>query len=312
MRKKLFFIIVCMVITLLTPYLLTMLISGKNEVNIYDSDTSGKTVIIKDGETTSKIDVEEFIPLVITAQLPIDWEEEALKAQVVIIRTYIIKNMGDLNEINAEDLKLPFLSYTQLQQTWKENFADNYNKLTKIILDTDFEVIKYKDALINPYFHEASVGLTRNANEVFKTDEYPYLESVESLKDIEAKNYLTIKYLTKEEIIQKLKAYKSELVVDAQTLLESIVINSKCSAGYALEVKVANIIMTGDEFSSCLELNSSFFTIEEFEENVRIITKGIGHGIGLSIYGADILASQGKSYKDILSYYYKNITLESE
>lgn len=312
MKRKVMFIIFCILFTLLFPYFITMLINGKNEADVYETDKSGRTVIISDGESNSKVDVEEFIPCVLSAQLPTTQEEEALKAQAVILRTYILKTMGDSLEINASELELPYLTYSKMQKTWKDDFADNYNKLIKAVLGTNLEVMRVNDQLIAPYYHEASAGATRNGNEVFGNEEYPYLQSVESLQDVEAKNYLSIKYYSDEEFIEKLKSYRNELELDASTVADSISVTQKCSAGYALEVNVGNVTMSGEDFAACLELNSSFFTVEKYEEKIRIITKGIGHGLGLSMYGANCLANEGKSYQEILSYYYKNIVLESE
>ena len=311
MKHKVIFISFCILFSLFIPYILTMLINGKNEEDIYEKDKLGKIIHITEGESNSKIDIEEFIPCVIISQLPIESEEELLKAQAVVIRTYILKKMVDLEEINATELDLPYVTYTQMQKMWEGEFTKNYKMINKIVEKTNHEVIKFDNQLITPYYHEASVGATRTANEIFVGEDYPYLQSVESLQDIEAKNYLSIKYFAKEELINRLKEYNSTVILDPNTLLESVVVSRKCSAGYVLDVNIGDTTMSGEEFAGCLELNSSFFSIEDYEGQIRIITKGIGHGIGLSLYGAESLARDGSSYKDIISYYYKNIILES-
>jgi stage II sporulation protein D len=312
MKQKLTFLITCIVFSLFIPYVLTIWINGKNEADVSEVDKIGKTVTITDNGTDSKLDVEEFIPCVLMSQLKIDSEEEALKAQAVIIRTYILKQMGDQKEIKASDLDLPYLTYSGMQKSWGDNFAGNYNKLIKIVEKTGNEIIKYNDQMIIPYYHEASVGTTRNGNEVFGNEDYPYLVSVDSKEDVEADNYLSIKYFSTDDFINKLKAYNDAINLDPNTLPDTISITKQDSAGYALEVKVGDVTMTGDEFVNCLGINSACFSIENYEGEIRVITKGIGHGMGLSMYGAENLAGEGKSYKDILSYYYKNIVIDNE
>ena len=92
--------------------------------------------------------------------------------------------------------------------------------------------------------------------------------------------------------------------------MESIVIETRDSSDYVIQMKIGEKTVTGEEFREYLSLNSACFFLKEVENKVRIVTKGLGHGLGLSQYGANELAKEGKSYKEILEYYYKDISIE--
>lgn len=312
MRRRTTLIFGIVLLTILFPYVVTLAVNGKIPITENELDISGKYITVEDGKDKERMDVERYIIGVLAAQIPPDWEEETLKAQAVVLRTYIVKKMTDEKELNSKDLDLPYYTYSKLESTWGDNFTEYYSKFEKAASKTGLEVIKFNGNLVTPYFHMASAGKTRNGVEVLGSDEYAYLPSVESSKDIEAEDYLTMKTYTKEEFVAALKKYNSEIEIDADAALESVQIASKCQAGYVMEIQVGNLTMTGDEFVECFSLNSPNFVIEDYEGNIRIITKGIGHGLGLSLYGANEMAKDGKSYEEILSYYYQNISIENE
>ena len=116
--------------------------------------------------------------------------------------------------------------------------------------------------------------------------------------------------MEKEEFLEKLREICPELKAGKENILESVEIQSRDSADYAVKVKVGEKEITGEEFRNSLGLNSACFYIKEVENKVRIVTKGLGHGLGLSQYGANELAKEGKNYKEILQYYYKEIQIK--
>lgn len=292
------------------PTAFTIFINGREKAPAINSQDSGKTIIIEDNFTKLKMDMEEFIPCVLVNQISIDSSSEAIKAQAVVLRSYILKFMGDKDSINAKDLNLPYITFEELKKIVDKDFPEYYQKLHKLVSETFGEVIKYDGKIIMPYFHGISAGKTRNAAEVFAEGEYPYLVSKESPEDLSAADYLTITYLSREEFSQKLKDFNREIIISDDNALETIQIVSRCSAGYISCVQIGSLTFTGDEIQKCFGLCSPYFEFEEYENEIRIICKGNGHGLGLSIYGAIKMAEKGSSYKDIINYYYTDVTIE--
>ena len=294
--------------TICFPWAVTLMLETDSGEKIYDSVNSGKYVIVG----SKKLDVEDFVACALMKQLDIDEEEEALKAQAVIVRTYIYEKMQEkiVKEINAEDLDLEYILFEELENIWGDKFADNYNRLMKIVENTSMVVLTYEDELIKPYFHGVSCGNTRNGQEVLG-EGYDYLMSVQSSKDVESDDYLVGITVSMEEFVRKLREYNTELSIADDKPIETLQIISRDTAGYINLLQIGNVEMTGDEFAYIFNLNSPNFEVDEYEGQIRIVTKGLGHGLGLSLYGAKELAKSGKSYTEILQHYYTGVYLAS-
>lgn len=291
------------------PWAVTLALGHNSHGYIYNSAESGRYVLMTQG----KVDVEDFTAFVVASQMSIDEEEEALKAQAVIVRTYIYKMLEEAgsDSIRAEDTGFTYRTYSELEELWGEAFPDKYNKLMKIVDNTACQVITYEGKLIKPYFHASSSGYTRNGSELFE-EKMPYLLSVQSSKDVESDNYLQGILIEKKEFADKLRGAKSGISISDEKPLETLQIISRCEAGYIKSLQIGNVVMTGDEFSYIFDLNSPNFQVEEYDGRVRIITKGMGHGLGLSMYGACELAKSGKSYQEILKHYYTGVEITTK
>lgn len=297
-KKNILFIAVIITFSMLFPYIVTCVRMGTTTVRIYKPQLSGRNIVL-DGEV--KLDMEEFIPCVLYAMLPYEYEEEALKAQILIIRTYIMMKIGQNQNINASELGLPYTTYADLEKEWGKEYETLYNYTNKLIVNTAMQTIKYDGQFIYPCYHEISEGVTCGG-------ENPYLKSVESSADTSADNYLGISYFTKEEVISKLKtACGVELA--PEELLTKIVINKYENCNYVKTVSVGEAVISGEDFVQLFSLASASFNVEEFAEGIKIVSKGIGSGKGLSLYGAKHMAEQGSSYTDIIKYYYSGVEI---
>lgn len=290
------------------PWAVTLALGHGNGEYIYETADSGIYVTLPQG----KIDLENFTAFVVAAQMDIKEEEEALKAQAVIVRTHIYQLLqtSGKDTINAEEIGFVYKTDSQMREEWGDSFPDNYNKLMKIVDNTSCKIITYEGEPIKPYFHSSSSGYTRNGTELFE-EKLPYLLSVQSSKDVEAENYLQGILIEKEEFVDKLKMEKSDIAISVEKPLETMQIISRCEAGYIKSLQIGNVVMSGDEFAHIFELNSPNFQVEEYEGDIRIITKGMGHGLGLSMYGACKLAESGKGYEEILKHYYTGVELDT-
>lgn len=316
MREKLIEGIIIFLVTLLVPYFVTLALTGKNpSFGLKKIEKGDKTITIISGETsdgisntiTEELGIDQYIVGVIPYYMPPSFEDEAFKIQAVLLRTYIEKEIGDASSITSKDLNLPYMSFEEMRKNWGEDkFAAIYKRYEKAVLDTKGEVIGYQGQLIEPFFHSVSAGVTRGK------EGYEYLHSVESPNDVQADNYLALSMISKSDFLNKIKELYPDYEIAEEELVSLLTLEASDSTGYINRVKVGDIIINADLFLENFDLQSLAFIIEEYNDNLRIISRGIGHGLGVSLYGANQLALKGKNYIDILNHYYVNIEILHE
>lgn len=252
------------------------------------------------------IPLEEYIVGVLAGEMPIDFDIEALKAQAVASRTYALKRM-EYNKDKEYDvvdsvMNQVYLDDQYLHQAWGNNYVKNINKLRKVVNNTIDEYLTYDDEIIDAMFFSTSNDYTEDSGNVFNFT-VPYLISVDSPWDKEVSSaYLTAKNLSLAEFYDKLSLpYNKNLNIE-------IIKRSKTNR--ILLLKINNIEFKGTELYKMLSLKSTDFTIELKGDYVTITTKGYGHGVGMSQYGALGMAKKGYTYKEILRHYYYNTTLK--
>lgn len=292
---------VMLLVMIVLPCVITMSWSGK--VGMADSSLHklGIDVVMENGE---QMDVEEFLPCVIMAQLGDSTEDEAVKAQMVLVRTRILKKAGENTSVSVKEIKFPYITYEQLNEMYGKNFDKIYNHLLELENATGQQVIKYNGKLINPVYHSVSAGTTRAGSK-------DYLKAVASEEDITAEDYLYIQYYTPDELEALFKKLDENITINKENPMDGISTLAEDETGYISEVNIGEVKVSGDDFYKKLELNSPCFIIEKFNEVVRIVTKGKGHGRGLSIYGANAMAKKGSGYKEILTHYFEGVTVEA-
>lgn len=305
MKEKLKTFLAICVLILAAPYIITLLFQG-NETST-GTEEAGSIMAEKllpqektDGE---EIDEEEYLAGIVAEEISLDYEPEAIKAQTVIART-ALKRALDYGEEMPESM-----SREEMLSLWgQDGFEKNYQVLENAIAATEGEILAWEEEPIQAAFHAVSAGKTRDAGEALGA-ELPYLCSVDSSVDIPSRDYLKVVFLGKKDLANKLNAACPDANLTEEDVVEKINVSKRDSSEYALEVVVGEQSMTGEEFRSCLDLNSACFSIKEVEGQARIVTKGMGHGMGLSQYGANEMAKAGSGYKEILQYYYKDVEL---
>ena len=244
---------------------------------------------------------KEALISVLAKEIPYTYEDEAIKAQAVITRTYMARrilgyqNKGQLIGYTKEEMKV----------LWGEHYETIYAAYEAAVEETENEMLFYKDNLIEPLYHRASAGHTRDASEIYNM-EVSYLKGVESKQDTITKQVK----LSKENIVEKLRNQYSNLEVETDLLENQIQIIERDAAEYVKSIQVGNIILQGEEFRNLLGLPSSNFKIFKMDEDLIFDVKGIGNGIGLSQNGANELAKEGMDYKNILHFYYTDIEIK--
>ena len=254
-------------------------------------------------ESTGKIEnvnLEDYIIGVVSAEMPASFEVEALKAQAVAARTFAMykKNTRNLDYdliIGVKDQA--YKTNEQLLKTWNVLFFNNYLKIRDAVLSTKDEVLTYNDEIINAFYFSMSNGKTENSELVF-SEALPYLQSVESSWDNESlNNYLYEKVISKEDFCNSLG-----ISCESVTISDEV----RSSSNRVLSLKINDIVFKGTDIRTKLGLRSTDFVIREDGSNYLITTKGYGHGVGMSQYGANGMAKEGHSYLEILSHYYQN------
>ena len=278
-----------------TNYYFPMPSAVKNEENVISirllDESTGKIL---------NVNLEDYIIGVVSAEMPASFEVEALKAQAVAARTYAMykKNTRDLDYdliIGVKDQA--YKTNEQLLKSWNVFFFNNYLKIRDAVLSTKDEVLTYNDEIINAFYFSMSNGKTENSELVF-SEALPYLKSVSSSWDNESlNNYSYDKVISKEEFCNSLG-----INCDNVTISDEI----RSEANRVLSLKINDIVFKGTDIRTKLNLRSTDFVIKEDGSNYIITTKGYGHGVGMSQYGANGMAKEGYSYLEILSHYYQN------
>ena len=253
-----------------------------------------------------KLPLEEYIVGVLAGEMPIYFELEALKAQAVASRSYALKRI-EYNKDKEYDvvdsvMNQVYLDNEYLKEAWKIDYVKNINKLRKAVNETIDEYLEYDNKVVDALFFSTSNGYTEDSSLVFGFD-CEYLKSVESPWDKEVSSaYLTSRTIKLTDFYQKLNLqYNKNLNIE---ILE------RSSTNRILLLKLNNKEFKGTEIYNLLGLRSTDFNLELMGDYIKITTKGYGHGVGMSQYGALGMAKKGFTYKEILKHYYKNISLK--
>jgi stage II sporulation protein D len=268
------------------------------EINISEPSKVMIQVNLKNNNQEQIMSLNDYLIGVVGAEMPASFFMEALKAQAIASRTYALNNLND-NLITTNTSEQAFLNNDELKSKWQDKYEEYYDKIVDAIKSTDNLVMTYDNKIIKAYYYAMSNGYSETALNVFAED-LPYLNIVDSSFDKNNKNYeVTIK-INKEEFCQKLDITCSNIII-------SNIKNDKSNRVISLDIN--NQTYQGITIRKILNLRSTDFTIIVNNEYVSITTKGYGHGVGMSQYGANYLAKEGYSYEDILKYYYQNVEI---
>lgn len=293
--------IAIIMIILLLPYVATMLFQGRAFVQ----ETAGFRV--SNEATLTEDRKEETLVGALAAAIPVSYPKEVLKAQAVLLRTQLAReNLAD----EAAFGTVKSYSIEEMKELWGiEEFPVYYDRLQSAVEETDGQIITYEGVPAYVPYHAVSAGYTRDPAGIFIEGEYPYLISVDCGTDVEADSFLSIKYYSAGEFNEMLtKAFG--VTFEDETLLENIKTEETDRAGYVKALLLGTKKMSGEEFRQGMKFPSASFIIEEFEGNIRVVTKGRGHGLGFDQYQAKKLAEDGKQMKELLNYFFRGIRIE--
>lgn len=273
--------------------------TSNNEETIKTPTFKSPVAIKRSNGSVVILELEDYIIGVVSAEMPASFHSEALKAQVVAARTYALKAIKDGKVLTDTVSTQAYQDNNQLKAKWGSSYNTYYEKVKNAVMATEGLVMKYNDSLINAYYHSTSNGYTEDSTAVFGS--YPYLKSVESPVDKNVSSYLKTIAMSYEEISNKLGV--------PITSLSNIKIEHN-SSNRVDKIIIDGNVYGGVEFRTKLGLRSTDFELNLNTSNISITTRGYGHGVGMSQYGAHEYAKTGMSYQNILKHYYTGITIE--
>lgn len=262
----------------------------------YQVKTKEKNVQVQMSDQVVSIPLEEYLIGVIAGEMPVSFEKEALKAQAVASRTFVLsRNLKVDNTTNSQ----VYLDDDEMKKKWGKQYAQNKQKIEEAIQETKGEVMTYRGEYISALFFSSSNGRTVNSEDYF-TGEVAYLKSVDSHWDTSIDPHNT----------RSQTFTKQQLANIFNVVPEQIKITSHTSSGYVDKVTINQKTYTGREIREKLSLPSSCFQIQFSSKGYTFITHGNGHGVGMSQYGAYGMAENGSNYQEILKYYYQGIEIQ--
>lgn len=277
-----------------------------------DEVTDGETlrVLMTDEDKVVTMSVKDYVIGVVAAEMPAEYEPEALKAQAVVAYTYAMYKSAiridkDYDVTDSFESDQAFLSDTEA----KERFGSSYNaymdKISEAVNAVEGQVILYDGKPILAACHSISGGKTESA-ETLWGGSYPYLQPVESVGDVLCPEYLSELKISE----QDMKSALSKLNITAENSAENWFGDiTRSESGYILTVNICGTEVKGSQLRNSLGLRSTNFDVAFDDGNFTFSVRGYGHGIGMSQYGAQFMALQGSTYTDILMWYYTDCTI---
>lgn len=285
MRQKLKRLGCYAIIIILLPYIITVFINGPSITASSNVDGTYVTVKTQDGE--SKMPIEEYCIGILAKEIPAQYRKETLKAQAILVRTDVYKKLKETGSSTV--LEETFWTTKQMKEAWGVSKYSGYRKaLEKAWSETEGKVLMYGENLANTPFCRLSNGSTRDGKEALGSEDYPYLKIVDCPLDIEAT-----------EQVQTITIDDMDVEVTACD-----------TAGYVQTVRVGQENISGEEFRNTYGLASGCFSLQKYNGKLRITTRGVGHGLGMSQNTANEMAKKEKTCEEILNYFFQGTELK--
>lgn len=253
--------------------------------------------------------VEEYLVGVLVSEMPMSFDEEALKAQAVAARTFVFKKISDKkhNGFDVCDQSSCCQAWNSMQ-ILRERFGSNYEtyikKAVQAVQETSDLMMYYENKLIDAPYFSCSGGTTEDAVAVWGSD-VPYLKTVNSPGEENASNYHSVVTITADEFCGCLE--RTDLTGNPETWFGDVVFSE---GGGVLSMEIGNKYYTGTDLRRIFGLKSTLFSISTESDRIVFDVKGYGHRVGMSQYGANALAEAGCGYEEILKHYYRGVVIK--
>lgn len=261
--------------------------------------------------TIEEIPLDEYLYGVVSAEMPVDFDIEALKAQAIVARTYTLYKIsenqskhGDAHICDNSACCQAWISKEERLEKWDEDKRENnWNKIVLAVNSTAGKIITYNGKPINAFFHSNSGGATESPVNVWGGNGYPYLQSVQTAGEEGYEQYSSELEISKGEFISTIKEIYSDFDINFDEE-NCINVEEYTDGGRIRTVKIGNHSFSGVEIRTIFCLKSANFIIEKNSDTIKFKVTGYGHGVGMSQTGADCLAKQGYNCEDIIKHFY--------
>ncbi len=268
-------------------------------------------ILITDENKVKTITARDYVIGVVSAEMAAEYEPEALKAQAVVAYTYAKYKAEkrqdkeyDITDTSSSDQA--FLTVAEAKERFGASYDKYSEKITAAVDEVLGQTVTYQGKPILAVCHSISGGRTESATNMWG-GEYPYLQPVESVGDVLNPNYLSEVKVSAEDME---KAFKSLEITTDKEPSEWLGEIKRSDSGTVLNITICGKAVKGSELRSALGLRSANFDVEYSDSNFKFTVRGYGHGVGMSQYGAQFMALQGSSYKEILLWYYTDCEIK--
>ncbi|WP_134702578.1 stage II sporulation protein D [Ammoniphilus sp. YIM 78166] len=312
---------ILLTIVMVIPAIITLFASKEPEVSLPEIPSPSQlenqisiSVYRTEGKRVETYPIEEYIVGVLSAEMPADFELEALKAQAMAARTYIVRRLA-----NKEFKDVPegaqvtdtvqhqvFMDDQQRRAAWGQEYAWKIQRIRQAVVETQAKVLTFDGKPIDATFFSTSNGFTENSEEYW-AQKIPYLRSVEVPWDKASPRYEGEKEFSLQDV-EKMLGVKIAITAAAPNAWYQIL--ERTTGNRVGKVKVGEKTFTGREIREKMNLPSSSFTWEMKNGKLLVRTFGYGHGVGMSQWGAHGMAQSGKTATDIVTYFYQGIAIE--
>lgn len=280
--------------------------SKYSEIKLYHSESG----------TIEILPIDEYLYGVVSAEMPANFELNALKAQAIVARTYTLYQIINGNSKHSDadicdnyTCCQAWISKEERLSKWSVNEAQaNWSRICNAVDATQGKIITYNNIPIDAFFHSNSGGSTETATNVWGGTNFPYLQSVETAGEDGYTQYSSEVNISKEELINKIKEKHSEIQIDWNTE-DCIKILEYTESGRVRTIKIGNINFAGTELRTLIGLKSTNFSFKIEGDNIIFSVIGYGHGVGMSQTGADSMAKSGNSPEEIIKHFYTGVEI---
>lgn len=274
--------------------------TDNTSTNNTTNSSVSKIIVYRSNGSVINLNMTDYLIGIVSSEMPASFNLEALKAQSVLARTYALKAKQTGKKLTDTVSTQSYIDIDQMKNKWGNSFNTYYNKIKNAVENTNGEYLSYNGNYIEALYHSTNNGKTESSLDVFG-NYYPYLVSVSSEYDKNASSYLRTINMPLDTISNKLG-----LSLNNDSVISIL---SYTDGGNIKEININGNNFSGKKVRELLGLRSADFDISISDNNANITTRGYGHGVGMSQYGANGMANAGYSYKDILSHYYPGTTL---
>lgn len=310
MKKTLIWIgVICVYLCL--PAVITLAVSGKAETEFESGEIYGPRVNVQYGSAVKTVEVNKFVEMVLASIYEENDKPEMLKALGILVRTNIYRIMGDKKEIDSDELSMNYYTSSEMRDEWGSSYQERAQIIKESVSATGQRVIKHSGNLIDARFTRLTNGKTLSGSK-YLGEEYAYLKEVDCPKDIENENFYTHVTFKGKELAKLINNKYKNANIREDNAAQDIQIVSKTEDGYIVKLQIGNAVIGGEAFASMVGVKSAFFTIETSNEgNIRIVSKGSGTGLGMSLNTANNMAEQDNTYTDIIQNFFDNVEVIS-